>query len=135
MPHLYQAVFRIVGIGVGFCHAALPARCVRVGHGLRLSRESIAGGGHLVSVQQVALHGLGHLSLDIIVISRVQRSRCAVGGVAFVGQHVPRRGHIRPIVTPVAVVAAVPGRSRPVLPDGAVQQGNVEKSNPCFSAI
>ena len=86
MLYLGQAVFRIVGIGVGFCHAALPAGRMRVGHGLRLSRESIAGGSHLVPVQQITLHGLDHLSLDVIVISRVQLGRCAEYGDFAAGQ-------------------------------------------------
>ena len=86
MPHLYQAVFRIVGIGVGFRHAALPASRVRVGYGLRLSCESIAGGGHLVSAQQVALNGLGHPPFEVIVISRVQLGRGAGHGDFAAGQ-------------------------------------------------
>ena len=86
MLYLGQAVFVVVRVGVHLRHTALPACRMRVGHGLRLSRESIAGGGHLVSVQQVTLHGLGYLSLDVIVISRVQPGRCAEYGDFAAGQ-------------------------------------------------
>ena len=86
MLYLNQSVFVVVRVGVHLRYTALPACRMRVGHGLRLSRESIAGGGHLVPVQQVTLHGLGYLSLDVIVISRVQPGRCAEYGDFTAGQ-------------------------------------------------
>ena len=86
MLYLNQSVFVVVRVGVHLRYTALPAGRMRMGHGLRLSRESIACGGHLVPVQQVTLHGLGHLSLDVIVISPVQLGRCAGYGDFAAGQ-------------------------------------------------
>ena len=68
MLHLRQPFGVIIGVLSYLRECGLPAGRVRMAHHGGLAREGIDGGGHVVTAQQVALHGLRQAALHVVAV-------------------------------------------------------------------